>query len=491
MGIIKVNNLTFGHEGESEELFKEVSFQIDTSWKLGLIGRNGRGKTTLMKLLRGELEYRGSITRTVSIDYFPYEVKNKEYLTIDVAEDIIDGFELWKLNKEMTFLDLDKEVLYRPFNTLSNGEQTKILLAALFLRENNFILIDEPTNHLDIETRKKVNEYLNKKRGFILISHDRDFLDNCVDHIMSINKENIDIQKGNYTSWNENKLRLENFEFNKNEKLKKDIKSLEKAAKRTSNWSDKVEKTKIGQGACDRGAIGHKAAKMMKRSKAIEERANRVIEEKKGLLKNIENKEALKISADDYHKEKLIEVKNVSIKYYDREIFEKVSFEVNKGDRICIIGKNGTGKSSLIKAILGEDIDYTGDIFIEKNINISYINQEVDLEKEKLDQYAERHDIDRTMLKTILRKLGFEREKFDEYICNFSDGQKKKVELARSLCTKAHVYVWDEPFNYLDIISREQLEELINESNATFIFVEHDIRFIENVGTKRVVLKSI
>ena len=233
MGIIKVNNLTFGYEGGSDDLFKEVSFQIDTKWKLGLIGRNGRGKTTLMKLLKGELEYRGSITKTVEIDYFPFEVKNKDYLTIDVVEEISDNFELWKLNKEMTFLDLDKEVLYRPFNTLSNGEQTKILLAILFLRENNFILIDEPTNHLDIEARIKVNEYLNKKSGFILISHDRDFLDNCVDHIMSINKTDIDIQKGNYTSWHENKLRLDNFEINKNEKLKKDIKKLEKAAKRT------------------------------------------------------------------------------------------------------------------------------------------------------------------------------------------------------------------------------------------------------------------
>lgn len=488
MGIIKVNNLTFGYEGGSDDLFKEVSFQIDTKWKLGLIGRNGRGKTTLMKLLKGELEYRGSITKTVEIDYFPFEVKNKEYLTIDVVEEISDNFELWKLNKEMTFLDLDKEVLYRPFNTLSNGEQTKILLAILFLRENNFILIDEPTNHLDIEARIKVNEYLNKKSGFILISHDRDFLDNCVDHIMSINKTDIDIQKGNYTSWHENKLRLDNFEINKNEKLKKDIKKLEKAAKRTSNWSDKVENTKIGQGPCDRGAIGHKAANMMKRSKAIDERVNRAIEEKKGLLKNIENKETLKISADNYHKEKLIEVRNVSIKYYDKEIFEKISFEVNKGDRICIIGKNGVGKSSLIKAILGKNIDYTGEIFIEKNIKISYINQEIELKKEKLDEYAQRKGIDQTMLKTILRKLGFEREKFDEYMCNFSDGQKKKVELARSLCTKAHIYVWDEPFNYLDIISREQLEELINESNATFIFVEHDVRFIENVGSKKIIL---
>ena len=141
---------------------------------------------------------------------------------------------MWELEREMSLLDVAEDVLYRGFDTLSNGEQTKILLAVLFLREDRFLLIDEPTNHLDAEGREVVAEYLKSKNGFILVSHDRRFLDNCIDHILSINRTNIEIQKGNFSSWQLNKEMQDNFEIAKNYKLKKDIKRLEQAAKRTS-----------------------------------------------------------------------------------------------------------------------------------------------------------------------------------------------------------------------------------------------------------------
>lgn len=137
--------------------------------------------------------------------------------------------------------------MYRPFDSLSNGEQTKVLLATLFIKENSFLLIDEPTNHLDMKARKLVSDYLKSKSGFILVSHDRSFLDNCVDHILSINKTNIEIQKGNFSSWWENKSRQDHFELAENEKLRKDIKRLSDSAKRTGNWSHEVEKTKTEQ----------------------------------------------------------------------------------------------------------------------------------------------------------------------------------------------------------------------------------------------------
>jgi lincosamide and streptogramin A transport system ATP-binding/permease protein len=237
MSLINVTNLTFAYDGSYDNIFENVSFQIDTDWKLGFTGRNGRGKTTFLSLLLGKYEYSGKISANVRFEYFPFHVENTKHNTHDVINNIVPDYLQWELMRELSLLKVSEDVLYRPFDSLSNGEQTKVLLAALFLKENSFLLIDEPTNHLDMNARKLVSDYLNTKSGFILVSHDRSFLDNCVDHILSINKTNVEIQKGNFSDWWENKKRQDNFELAENEKLKKDIKRLSDSAERTSNWS--------------------------------------------------------------------------------------------------------------------------------------------------------------------------------------------------------------------------------------------------------------
>ena len=351
MSMINVNDLTFSYEGVYDNIFEHTSFQIDTDWKLGFIGRNGRGKTTFLNLLLGRYEYQGSIEASVTFDYFPYEVSNEAELTLEVMKGVIAPFKKWEMEKEecikesteeamirygeieekyqaqdgyviedfikieLNKLFVGENVLYRPFSTLSKGEQTKVLLIALFLKKNNFLLIDEPTNHLDVEGRQILAQYLNGKEGFILVSHDRNFLDQCVDHILSINRNTIDVQKGNYSSWHKNKELEDRFEIERNEKLHKEIAHLTKAVKQTSDWSDKVEKSKIGSGSFDRGYIGHKAAKMMKRSKAIERRREASIEETKGLLQNIEKVCDLKMNLLKHVKQKLITVSDFSIVY--------------------------------------------------------------------------------------------------------------------------------------------------------------------------------
>ncbi|NOW60480.1 ATPase subunit of ABC transporter with duplicated ATPase domains [Clostridium saccharobutylicum] len=317
MSLINVTNLTFAYEGSYDTVFENISFQIDTDWKLGFTGRNGRGKTTFLNLLLGKYKYVGNISANVTFEYFPYEVKEQENFTIDVIKEISPNSMDWEIMKELSLLDVEEDILYRQFYTLSKGEQTKALLVAMFLKENSFLLIDEPTNHLDAESRKKLSNYLKRKNGFILISHDRSFLDNCIDHILSINKTNIEIQKGDFSSWWENKKRQDSFELAENEKLKKDINRLSKSAKRSSNWSNEVEKSKKGTtnsgSKLDKGYVGHKAAKMMKRSKSIENRQQGAIDEKSKLLKNIESSDRLKISQLVYHKNKLVELENVSI----------------------------------------------------------------------------------------------------------------------------------------------------------------------------------
>ncbi len=488
MSLINVTNLTFAYDGSYDNIFEKVNFQIDTDWKLGFTGRNGRGKTTFLNLLLGKYEYSGSISSNVTFEYFPFKVKNTDYLTIDVVEEIYPDFLDWKLMRELSLLEVSDDVIYRPFNSLSYGEQTKVLLAALFLKENSFLLIDEPTNHLDMNARELVSNYLNTKKGFILISHDRAFLDNCVDHILSINKTNIEIQKGNFSSWWENKKRQDGFELAENEKLKKDINRLSEAAKQTGSWSNKVEKTKNGMrnsgSKVDKGYIGHKAAKMMKRSKSIETRQQAAIDEKSKLLKNIENSESLKISQLSYHKDKLVELENLSILYGDAAICRDVSFTIEQGDRLALIGRNGCGKSSVMKLIYGEDIDYTGTFRKGSQLKISYVSQDTSNLNGNLTDYARDNDIDESLFKSILRKLDFSRTQFEKDMSAFSGGQKKKVLIAKSLCEKAHLYIWDEPLNFIDVISRMQIEDLLLSYSPTILFVEHDSEFSKNIATK-------
>ncbi|MBU7314518.1 Lsa family ABC-F type ribosomal protection protein [Paenibacillus oleatilyticus] len=492
MSLINVTNLTFAYDGSYDNLFEDVSFQIDTDWKLGFTGRNGRGKTTFLNLLLGKYEYSGTISAKVSFEYFPFHVENKEQNTIDVIGDIYPDYLHWELMRELSLLKVSEDVLYRPFASLSNGEQTKVLLAALFLKENSFLLIDEPTNHLDMNARKLVSQYLNTKSGFILVSHDRSFLDRCVDHILSINKTDIEIQKGNFSDWWENKQRQDQFELGENEKLKKDIKRLSEASKRTSNWSHEVEKTKNGTrnsgSKVDKGYIGHKAAKMMKRSKAMEHRQQNAIEEKSQLLKNIESSESLKITQLPFHKNQLAELDHVSIYYGEKTVCTDISFTIEQGERIALSGANGSGKSSIIKLICGEDIAHTGTFRKGSQLKISYVSQDTSHLQGNLTDYARSNEIDESLFKSILRKLDFSRVQFDKDISAFSGGQKKKVLLAKSLCEKVHLHIWDEPLNFIDVISRMQIEELLLEHSPTILFVEHDSEFCKNIATKIVKL---
>lgn len=492
MSLINVRNLTFCYDGSYDNIFENVNFQIDTQWKLGFTGRNGRGKTTFFNLLLGKYEYKGSISKAVNFECFPYEVKDDNDMTINIVNDILSDCAHWKLVRELNLLELSEDALYMPFNLLSKGEQTKVLLAVLFLKENSFLLIDEPTNHLDINARKIVSEYLKNKSGFILVSHDKEFLDNCINHILSINKTNIEIQKGNFSSWWENKKRQDNFELSENKKFKADINRLEQAAKRTNDWSNKVEKSKNGTtnsgSKIDKGFVGHKAAKMMKRSKSAEKRQTANIEKKSKLLKNIENSDKLKMCTLEYNKDKLVELKDISIYYGDKNICRDIGFTINKGERIALVGKNGSGKSSIIKLILGDEIKHTGDFWKGTQLKISYISQDTSGLKGKLKDYAANNDIDESIFKAMLIKLDFSKIQFEKDIESFSEGQKKKVLISKSICERAHLYIWDEPLNFIDIISRMQIEQLLIEYAPTLLFVEHDSEFCKTIATKTVEL---
>ena len=497
MSQISVNHLTFYYEGSYDNIFEDVSFQIDTNWKLGFIARNGKGKTTFLKLLMGQYEYKGSIRASVVFDYFPFEVKNKARNTVDIIEEIDPDYEFWKICRELNCLQVNADVLYRPFDTLSNGEQTKIMLAILFSRENHFLLIDEPTNHLDMETRQLMKDYLNAKKGFILVSHDRSFMDGCVDHVLVINRADIEVQQGNFSSWKENRERQDAFELSENEKLKKDIKRLTESAREARQWADKVESNKIGfrqtkyEKSLDlRCYLGEKSRRMQMRRKNLERRQQREIEEKSALLKNLETVEDLKIMPLTHYKEKLVVMEDCAIGYGERTVIDNFSMEVKQGERVFLQGPNGCGKSSIIKAILEQagaeetKLLKTGRVELPSQLVISYCSQDTSMLRGTIKEYAEENHMDVTLLMALLRKLDFSRVQFEKRIEDYSGGQKKKVLLAGSLCMQAHLYIWDEPLNFIDVFSRMQIEELILKFKPSMIMVEHDKAFVENTATK-------
>ena len=488
MSLIQVSNLTFAYEGSYDPIFENVSFQIDTNWRLGFTGRNGRGKTTFLNLLLGKFPYRGSISASVRFSYFPYEIPDKTHLAIDMVEEIYPDYQYWQLAKEMNLLQLEEDALYRPFGTLSNGEQTKLMLAVLFLKENNFLLIDEPTNHLDIQGRELVSRYLKSKKGFILVSHDRAFLDGCVDHILSINKANIEVCRGNFSTWYENKQRQDSFELSENEKLKREIRRLEGTAREKASWSDRAEATKIGNHVFDRGYVGHKAEKMMARSKAIEKRQNAAIEEKSKLLKNIERSDTLKIFQTPFHTKRLASLVDVSVCYGETPVCRGVTFDIQQGDRIVLQGASGSGKSSIIKLICGEQIPHTGELRIGTGLTISYVPQDASHLRGRLSDFARESGVDESLFLAMLAKLDVSKEQMEKDMSALSAGQKKKVLLARSICQSKNLHIWDEPMNYIDVISRMQIEELLLTFQPTILFVEHDKTFCDRIATKVVPL---
>ena len=486
MSLINISNLTFAYDGSYDNIFTDVSFRLDTDWKLGFCGRNGRGKTTFLKLLMGQYEYRGTISADVDFEYFPFAIADKSQNTIEILSQIAPDAQIWQVQKELSKLTVDEDVLYRSFETLSNGEQTKVMLSGLFLRENCFLLIDEPTNHLDMQGRETVARYLNGKSGFILVSHDRAFLDRCVDHILSINRADIEIQRGNFSSWWHNKRLQDDFELAENDRLKKEIGRLTRTSREKAAWSDRIESSKIGSGTYDRGFVGHKSAKMMKRAKSIERRNERNLDEKSKLLKNLESADELKLHPLTHHAPRLISLENVTVSFGGREIFRDLTFSVERGERVALLGGNGSGKSSVLKLICGEDIPHSGTVNTGSRLVISYVPQDASFLTGDLSEYAMMRQIDETLLKTILRKLDFSRVQFEKDMRDYSAGQKKKVLLAASLCQKAHVYIWDEPLNYIDVLSRIQIEELILTHRPTLLFVEHDRTFCDNIATKSV-----
>ena len=523
MSLIQIKNLSFTYPGSASPVFENCTFSMDSGWRLGLVGRNGRGKTTLLRLLAGELSGAGEIVSSVGFDYFPFDLPQNlsarramkaavapfEAMEADMArlleqgEAAIDqwgerearyaalgGYEIDALiEREAGLLGFGADELERPIESFSPGEKTRVMLGALFLRKNRFLLIDEPTNHLDRAGRERVAEYLSGKQGFLLTSHDRWFLDQTVDHICAIHKTGLHVEQGNYSSYAENKARRDAFEREKNERLQSDIRRLSETAREKAAWSENIEAGKIGGHIFDRGRVGHQSAKMMKRALAIERRTQSMIEEKKALLRDVEYASDLTLHPLTHPARVLARLEDASAGYGGKAVFQHMNLEIAQGERIAVSGGNGCGKSTLLKLISGEIMPLSGRVTRASGLIISALPQLSDGWTGAPRDLCGRLGLDPSYFLMLLRKLDFPREAFERDMTSFSMGQKKKVLLAASMAKSAHLYLWDEPLNYIDLPSREQIENMLAATDAALIFVEHDRAFEEKIATRRIEMR--
>lgn len=484
---IEFKHVNFTYDTIEEPLFHDVQLSLDTKWKLGLIGRNGRGKTTLLKLLMKELSYTGEIFSDEPFVYFPFNIEDHSVLTIYAIEAVIT-FEQWRLERECQLLGLDKSVLWQPFDELSGGEQTKVMLAALFCNETHFPLLDEPTNHLDMKAREIVACYLKKKNGFIVISHDRNFIDEVVDHILVIEKSKLVLYKGDFSTYEMQKKLQDEYELNRNRMLKNEIERLHKTAREKADWASEREKPSGND------PFGNAIAKRMnKRAKAIENRIHEKIDEKTKLLKNFEQISDLTINCESTHRNPVLRVNNFTLSYSDdKPLFEPLTFDIYQHEQVAIVGPNGSGKTSILNFLKGTFRgNIHGEIVVPKGLTKSFLRQVHDDNRGNLKDFAMEKSIDYTLFLNNLRILGFERDVFLTNIENMSNGQQKKVELAASLGCIAEFYIWDEPLNYLDVFNQQQMKTMINKYKPTLLFVEHDTAFVKAVATKSIELKSV
>ncbi len=486
---LNIRDLSFTYDGGYEPVFDHVSFSADTSWRLGLIGRNGRGKTTLMRLMAGCYAYTGDIDLPLRPVYFPFDVPDPSLPTEEVMRQCAPDAQDWQLAREARGLRIGEEALSRPFSTLSRGEQTKALLAALFAREDVYPLIDEPTNHLDLHGRALVADYLRRKDGFLLVSHDRAFLNRCVDHVLAINRSDIWVMQGDYDAYEARLNQQTAYEEARNESLRQDIRRLTESARRAAAWADRAEKGKFhvpesASAIVDRGYVGAKSAAMMKKASNTLRRREQAIQEKSSLLHNVERVGDLRLTVLRHPKEVLVSVRDGAVRYDGRTVAEHIAFELRQGDRLALTGPNGCGKSSVLRALCGRGGALSGDVRVAGGLVISVVPQETDFLRGDLRAFIRESGVDETLFKAILRNMACPRSLFEQPMERMSQGQKKKLLLARSLCIPAHLYVWDEPLNYIDVFSRLQAEGLILSAQPTLLLVEHDKMFLDKVCTR-------
>lgn len=496
------------------KVLDDLSFDVKTNERIALIGSNGCGKTTTLRLIMGiESVDSGVISvRTGSSIGYLTQIPNKEEDNITAREVYLRGVqkiidldkkinefvgkmdtsnksikELDKLQEEFRILGgyqlnekvekirngfkLSDDLLNNNYNNLSGGEKTIVNLASLVLSNPDVLLLDEPTNHLDIETLEWFEEYLNTYKGtVIIVSHDRYFLDRVVNKIICMENGRADIYYGNYTYYlkeSEKRLMLQ-FQAYKNQQ--KQIRAIEEAIARLKEWGNKSDNPMF-----------------FRRAEAMQKRLDRMVKVDKPQEKSDIRINLTFSSRSANH---VLSIKDLNLSIGNKELIKSSSMDVNYKERVCLMGKNGTGKTTLIKNILNNAHE---NIKLGVNTDIGYIPQEIRFENEELTIFEYMRGIfvgSESELRSKLFRFYFDTNSIDKKLKTLSGGEKVRIKLLELILKKANFLILDEPTNHIDIDTREILESSLLEYDGTILFISHDRYFINKIATKIVRIEN-
>ena len=510
---IGVSNL--GKSFGVDKIFENVTFDVKTKDKIGLVGRNGTGKTTLMKILAGYENFQnGQINKRKGLilgylEQIPnYEDENtvsdvlneafknvqeiksqmeqlektfdnlvgeelklaiKKYSNLHDNYQIAGGYNTKeKLNKILHGLNISDEMEKREFNTLSGGEKTRVILGKILLEEPDLLLLDEPSNHLDIKSVEWLEEYLKTYEGtIVMVSHDRYFLDRVSNKIIELESDGVQIYSGNYSKYvAEKELRF-----------LQAMKEYESQQKKIKKMEDQIQRYRIWGEMRD-------SDKMYKRAKELEKRLEKIEKINKPI---VDKKSAsFEISGVERTGKEVIKILDVNKSYDKKQLFHDINFTLFYKESLCILGENGTGKSTLLKIIINEIPSDFGKITIGSNVKIGYLPQEVSFEKEDIsivDYFSYNYGISLGEARKELANILFTGDDVYKHISTLSGGEKSRLKLGMLIYEKVNTLILDEPTNHLDIESREVLEENLINYDGTILFVSHDRYFVDKIAT--------
>ena len=508
------------------DVLKNVSFEIQTGEIVALIGNNGEGKSTILNLInKDENVTEGSITirNTSKIGYLKQIVTKEEDITVmdilkrslkelnDMEEKLFNyelkmetatGEELNSLivkysNLQEKFIQKDgyakdkklgkiikgfklEKLLDSYYNNLSGGEKRIVNLASLILEEPDILLLDEPTNHLDIDTLEWFEDYLKSiKKTVLIVSHDRYFLDRVVNKIIFLEKGEIDVYFGNYSYFEEEREKRIMIEFESYKKQQKKIEAMKESIKRLKEY---------GRRASPKGG-----EIFFRRAASIQKRLDKLVPIEK---KNHNNNLNLEFGINRRSGNDVLRILNKDLYIGDRLLIKNMKMDIEYTDRVCIIGKNGTGKSTLIKYIMNLYENKTSDdkIKLGSNISIGYIPQEItfDNPKETIYEHARAlYDGEDNILRSKLFNFHFFDDDMLKKIEVLSGGEKVRLKLFELLQKNSNFLIFDEPTNHIDIETRTILEDALKEFKGTILFISHDRYFINKLATKIYEIKDL
>ncbi|GAA0182259.1 ABC-F type ribosomal protection protein [Clostridium sediminicola] len=496
-----------------------ITFDIKTGERVGIIGQNGTGKTTLFKLISSiEKQDEGSINirKGAKIGYLhQIPIYPDDYTVIDVLDTAFevvlklkremetleesmsstDSYNLEKLMKKYSFLmekfesldgynleeninkicvglKFNEEFKIKKFNLLSGGEKTTVLLGKILLEKADILLLDEPTNHLDIEAVEWLEDYMKEYKGTVLIiSHDRYFLDRVVNNVIEIEKGRSISYLGNYSNYvkeKEENLIQQKLQYDQQQRK---IKSMEEAIKRFRDWGTRGDDERFFK----------KARNMQKRIDNLDKVDKPDLQRKSMDLSFSESNRSGKV---------VVDISDLNKSFADKIILKDANLHLRYLDKVALLGKNGTGKSTLIKIIINEEND---NVKIGSNVKIGYLQQEVSFDDENLsvlDGFRQSVIVPEGRARGILAKFLFFGEDVFKKIKNLSGGERSRLRLCELMHHDINFLILDEPTNHLDIDSREMLEEALGEFNGTILFVSHDRYFINKLASRVVELKN-